>query len=182
MLFTRVALLSAMLTSKKSSDGYSKLIFKSDFDRLTRALQSKAVQMESILAKSWAQLVQESIDGAVKATAFGKLCVRTVLLVLQKQKYGRDPEFDSFTDITNQFAEDLAGGNPAPSPAQSSKQRQEQEKRDKVEDLVSASAAQVAMLQHAHLKIGFQHLSLDFWCLFLLMTSSVICCSTCFVL
>ena len=43
MLFCRIALLQAMLTSKKAVDGYSKLIVKSDFDRLSRALQAKAI-------------------------------------------------------------------------------------------------------------------------------------------
>ena len=68
MLFCRIALLQAMLTSKKSVDGYSKLIVKSDFDKLSRTLQSKAIEMEKV------KLQGESHEPSQKAKPLGN-CV-----------------------------------------------------------------------------------------------------------
>ena len=158
MLFCRIALLQAMLTSKKSVDGYSKLIVKSDFDKLSRTLQSKAIEMEKILKEAWVKLQGESHEPSQKAKAFGKLCVRMVLLVLSKQKHGRDPEFEGFKEVTEAFAEDLLG-QVAPAPKASSASSK---KKDTIENLVLATQAQVAALQNSHLEIDGKHLALYF--------------------
>lgn len=150
MLFTRVALMSAMLTSTKASDGISKLIFKSDFDKLTRSLQDQTIKMEGLLSDAWCQC-QKDLDKepSTKAFAFGKLCVRMVLLLLSKQKYGRDPEIDSFEDVLALFAEDLLNKKKVAGESSASKDR-----ALKVEDLLHASPAQVCLIQNSHLEIG----------------------------
>ena len=98
-----------MLTSKEAVDGYSKLNVTSDFDKLSRALQAKAIEMDNMLNETWVKLQGESHEPIHKAKASGKLCVRMVLLVLSKQKHGRDLEFESFQEVTEAFAADLLG-------------------------------------------------------------------------
>eukprot|EP00438_Fugacium_kawagutii_P008080 Skav207896 [mRNA] locus=scaffold2233:84599:87309:+ [translate_table: standard] len=65
LLFTRFALLSAMLTSKKHADGYQKVVFKNDFDRMSRALKQQTVQMEQVLKDAWVKVQDESIPGYI---------------------------------------------------------------------------------------------------------------------
>ncbi|CAK9056528.1 Uncharacterized protein SCF082_LOCUS30455 [Durusdinium trenchii] len=108
MLFTRLALLTTMLTSTKVSDGVSKLIVKSDFDKMTRSLHKQTVQMEAILKEAWKQ-DDTDVGPQKKAMAFGKLSVRMCLLLFGKQKFGRDPLVETFEEITQLYAEELVG-------------------------------------------------------------------------
>ena len=159
MLFTRLALLTTMLTTTKVSDGVSKLIVKSDFDKMTRSLQKQAVQMEHILREAWRQ-EDHHVTPERKASAFGKLSVRMRLLLLGKQKFGRDPVLDSFEEITKMYGEDLAGTKPeALSSSTTAKP-----KCQPVRDLLNASAQEVALLQNSHLHLDGRHLCWKQFC------------------
>ena len=159
MLFTRLALLTTMLTTTKVSDGVSKLIVKSDFDKMTRSLQKQAVQMERILREAWRQ-EDHHVTPERKASAFGKLSVRMCLLLLGKQKFGRDPVLDSFEEITKMYGEDLAGTKPeALSSSTTAKP-----KCQPVRDLLNASAQEVALLQNSHLHLDGRHLCWKQFC------------------
>lgn len=153
MLFTRLALLTTMLTSTKVSDGVSKLIVKSDFDKMTRSLHKQTVQMEAILKEAWKQ-DDTHVGPQKKAMAFGKLSVRMCLLLLGKQKFGRDPLVETFEEITQLYAEELVGKKPEVLLTSSSKGK----KSEPVRDLLNASSQEVALLQNSHLHLGGKYL------------------------
>eukprot|EP00438_Fugacium_kawagutii_P004869 Skav203385 [mRNA] locus=scaffold1379:411164:415169:+ [translate_table: standard] len=150
LLFTRFALLSAMLTSKKHADGYQKVVFKNDFDRMSRALKQQTVQMEQVLKDAWVKVQDESIP---KNLAYGKLVVRSVLLLLGKQKLGRDNvQFESMEEITTAYCNELQGKDADGEGAASSSQGPQ------VKDLIQATSAEVALIQHSHLKVNEQYI------------------------
>lgn len=158
LLFTRFALLSAMLTSKKHADGYQKLVFKNDFDKMSRALKQQTVQMDKVLKDAWVKVQDESIPVDVKSIAYGKLAVRCVLYLLGKQKLGRDSvQFDSMEDITAAYCNELQGRDDDGAPAASSSQGPQ------VKDLIQATSAEVALIQHSHLKVNEQYLGTKIW-------------------
>lgn len=63
--------------------------------------------MEGLLKDAWRQCNKDDIDPSVRAMSFGKLRVRSTLLLLQKQKHGRDDELESFEQVMQMFANDL---------------------------------------------------------------------------
>lgn len=153
LLFSRLALLSAMLTSKKHSDGYQKLVFKNDFDKMARSLKEKTVQMEKVLRDAWVKVQDENIPAETKNMAYGRLAVRCVLYLLGKQKLGRDTlQFESMEEITTAYCNELQGKEDDDAPAPSSSQGPQ------VKDLIQATSAEVALIQHSHLKINEQYL------------------------
>ena len=78
LMMCREALLHAILSSTKSVDGYSRLIFKSDLDKMKGSLNKKAVEVEQMLRDAWAKCASHTKGGF----AFGKLCTRMVLCAL----------------------------------------------------------------------------------------------------
>ena len=158
LIMVRLAILHTMLTSKRSTDGYSKLIYKSDLDKLKGSLKEKAVQVEQLLVDAWGKCQSTSVDARVACFAFGKLSVRLMLLVLGKQKFGRDQEeMENFQEIVALFAQELQG------PGSTSNQAadgQEQADTVEVKDLLQASAADMALLQHPHIKVGSKQLGM----------------------
>ena len=80
--------------------------------------------------------------------AFGRLCVRVCLHVLNKEKAGREPDgFEDLQQIAGKFAEDLQGMAPMQAEASSSTDIQ-------VSNVLSASKAELALLQNKHIKVG----------------------------
>ncbi|CAK8991130.1 unnamed protein product, partial [Durusdinium trenchii] len=102
---TRAALLCTMLTSKKHSDGLSRLIYKADFDRMRGTLKSNTQNVEEILKDAWEQCQKSSTHKSLMA--WGKLGTRMILHILSKEKYSRDAPFESVQKIVERFAEDL---------------------------------------------------------------------------
>lgn len=149
MIMTRIALLHAMLSSIKTSDGYTKLIVKADFDRLKGGLKAKLIQMDDLLKQAWTDCCTSANKEHV-VVAFGRLNVRLVLLLLGKQKFSRDKqELSTFSDIVQLFAQELSGDfSWSKQPAGTDPQK------GGIEDLLAATPAQVAQLQHSHIAVG----------------------------
>lgn len=155
MIMTRIALLHAMLSSTKTSDGYTKLIVKADFDRCKGALKAKLIQMDDLLKQAWTDCCTSANKQHV-VVAFGRLNVRFVLLLLGKQKFSRDKqELGNFSDIVHVFAQELAGDfSWSKQPAGTTLQK------GGIEDLIGATAAKVAQLQHSHIAVGKMYLGI----------------------
>ncbi|CAK8991522.1 unnamed protein product, partial [Durusdinium trenchii] len=112
LVMCRIALLHAILTSKRCTDGYSKLIFKSDLDKMKGSLKDSTKQIEDLLLGAWKQTlaVMKTGEGEKASFAFGKLSVRLILVLLAKQKRSRDTvEFDSFEEVAQRFTDELTG-------------------------------------------------------------------------
>lgn len=146
---TRAALLCCMLTTKKCENGLSRLVYKSDLDKLKGALKSKTKSMEDILKNAWEHCQQRNSDGA--RMAWGKLGCRVVLHILGKEKHSRDPPFESVEDIVKMFGDEVQGSS-AQSAAASS--NAETGQGPEVKDLLSASSSELALLDNPHLKLG----------------------------
>ena len=152
----RVAMLAAQLTSSKVVDRISKLLVKGDFDRLKAKCMAEIQQAETLLANSW-QLVQKAqhLEDHKKLSVFGRLCIRVVLFVCQKQKMSRESKsWDSFQEITDQFASEMLCP-PGPSQVDSFESQDALSGGSEAfQDLLQADELAVAMLQHQHLEVG----------------------------
>lgn len=96
MPFARLSLLCANLAApaEKVVDGFARLLFKGDVERLkSKKCAGQLQELEDLLEKCW----QDSMDmeGYVKARIFGKLCVRSCLAILGRGKQG--PEHKGLT-------------------------------------------------------------------------------------
>ena len=144
LIMTRIALLHTILSSTKTTDGYSKIIVKADFDRMKGALKAQLVEVEKLLKDAW-DTVCSSSSNKWACVASGRFNVRMILLLLGKH--------DSFHDLVALFAEELAGNFASkPSAAASTSSS------SKIENLLEASAADVAQIQHSHIKLGCKQL------------------------
>ena len=97
------------------------------------------------------------ICGFQTVGAFGRLCVRVCLHVLNKEKAGREPDgFEDLQEIAGKFTEDLQGMaqvQAAASPSSTAIQ---------VSNVLSASKAELALLQNKHIKVNEMHLGVIF--------------------
>lgn len=148
MNFTRLALAATMLTSKKHHDNISKLIYKSDLDKLKGKEKTKL--LEQILRGGWTQ-AKDVVDKSHAYSCFGRLCVRLVLFLVQKEKHSRDEPYASSEDIVEKFSQELKGtlehasGSARMTVAPSAR------------NLLEASATELAFLQNAHIKLNSKH-------------------------
>lgn len=140
-------------------DGFSKLVFKSDFDKIKGVLASKAAQVESMLETAW-KAVQASHSAAdVKFAAYGNLQVRPLLFLLNKQKYSRDAAtYETYEEIVDDFQLELVG-KAAVKQIAASQDPSTDKSQSSVEDLVGATPAKIALLQNPHIGLGKQYLA-----------------------
>eukprot|EP00435_Cladocopium_sp_Y103_P045461 s1274_g13.t1 len=90
----------------------------------------------------------------MKVACYGRLCVRSTLHLTGKEKMGREPKgFESLSTIAKLFIEELDKVK-GPMATGSAASATEDDEGLKVEDLVGASPAQVALLKNEHMKIG----------------------------
>ena len=159
MPFVRIALLCTCLTSSKHSDGISRLISKNDIDRLKGAsLKSKTQEVEDLLGKAWSAKLACSLSEGDACTAFGRLCVRLVLHLLNKKD--REQPFDGgFTEITELYEKELTGVVPVAIASQQAFNLAPN-KKVPIQDMIHSKPAEVALIQNPHLQLGGKHLVL----------------------
>lgn len=158
---TRAALLCTMLTSKKHADGLSRLVYKADMDKMKGTLKGKTRNGEDILKKAWEEC--QKLKSHEASMAWGKLGTRLILHLLGKEKYSRDAEpFASVADIVEKFGEDLqqVGRSAVSRPSDSQVSRSSSGEQE-VKDLLQASASELALLDHPHLKLGGHYTGKD---------------------
>lgn len=148
LALTRTALAAAMLTSKKHQDGVSKLIYKSDFDRLKGKASTR--QLDEMLTSMWKQ-AEELKNPDLAYRCWGTAAVRLVLHCLNKEKAAKAEAYESFEKIVQLFSEELTR-SPLTRPIDSSASTGGPDAG--VRDLLNASSQEVALLQNSHIKIG----------------------------
>ena len=137
-------------------ENVSRIIFKSDFDKLKGSLQKQAIKLEDVLKISWGQV---DLGKHEHVQAYGKLAVCCVMFLLQKQKHGRDETlWGSFEEIVEVFAHELSADPKPKLPAASSTTGSSE---PGLKNLLGASAAEIALLQHSHLTIGDKYCHKD---------------------
>ena len=147
MNFTRIALAATILSSKRSQDGISKLIFRSDFEKLKGKDTTK--KLDQMLSNMWPEALKAPKELGYKS--FGKACVNMILHLLQKEKMAKADQYESFAQILQEFQDELAGGpNTAVPVAEPSSSNPDAP----VKNLVDCSAQEIALLQNSHIKVG----------------------------
>ena len=102
MVCTRVAMMACNLVSPKVQDGIAKLLTKSDVDKLKgKAVLEKALLTEQRLLYAW-KLAHENVRSGYISEAqlddiVGQFYVRSMLILLDKQKFG--PEKVEYKDM-----------------------------------------------------------------------------------
>ena len=152
MNFTRIALAATILTSKKSQDGISKLIFRSDFEKLKGKETTK--KLDQMLNNMWPQALAVAKEVGYKS--FGKACVNMILHLLQKEKIAKAQQYDSFAAILQEFQDELSGKMTQVDPAAAEPAASS---TVPVKDLVNCSEKDIALLQNKHITVGSKHLS-----------------------
>ena len=94
----------------------------------------------------------------LKVEVFGRLCVRAVLLLVRKQKLGRETKtWESFDSIRDRFAEEIMG----PKAAQQSPARPAEPPASGPVNLLDASKASMILMQNKHLEIHANYLNVE---------------------
>ena len=149
----RVALAACMLSSRKHQDNISKLVYKSDFDKVKGKDTTK--KLDEILHTLWAEAQDQKHEKSLAFNAFGTACVRMVLHLLQKEKAAKQDTFESFQEIVQKFQDDLSGGGvPAPPAAPPVLATSSAGSSKGVQDLVNCSSKEIALVQNSHIKVG----------------------------
>ena len=170
MVMTRVALAACILTSKKSQDGISKLLFKSDFDKLKSKTSTR--RLDEVLTDLWAQ-AQGTSDIKWGYQCFGQACVRMVIHILGKERLAKQDTFESCSKIVELFQQELTNPKqPVQSAAAASSTTASPDQP--VKDLVSCSAEDLALLQNQHILVGHRHFGF-----ILFSTLDMFLCSSC---
>lgn len=116
----RIAALIANLCAPehRCQDGITRLLVKSDIEKWkSKKLLHAVLDLEETLCKAWKHM--GPCDGNQKVKAFGKLCIRSVLSVLQKGKQGPESKDYTIEDALDCFHQDLKTslGSPDAKPA-----------------------------------------------------------------
>lgn len=144
-----------MCSTDRVQDGFSKILTKADIEKVRgHSQQATLLEVEATLKDGWHGIQGHPVQHATKC--YGRLCVRAILFLTNKQKFARDGhEFLSVPDIAQAFKQEMA--NPEPN---ASSKATSTEKERIVTDVAKASPSQVALIQHQHLKLGSMCLSL----------------------
>ena len=148
MPLLRAGMLAVQLTAPRVVDGQGRLLTKADLERLRQSnMRAKVLEAEGHLQSGWD--IYQAGGSSKMLKAFGRLLVRSVLHLCNKEKSGREAIcFDSLASIVRKFTEEAKGQQ---SSASNASARQE----DQVVDLLSMqNAGQQALLQNKHLVVG----------------------------
>ena len=140
---------AAMLCSNRHQDNIQKLFVKGDIERLKSQANLDKVQLaEQQLQASW-KVAKAGADQEAAMKCFGKMCVRSILFLVGKQKWSKEAKtYKDLSDILVQFTNDMQGGSTS---------QPEEGKPQTPTDAMSAKPEDVALLQNKHMKKGELH-------------------------
>lgn len=162
MALTRIGLAAVMLISRKHADGFSRLLFKSDFDKLKGKDTTR--KLDEMFFTLWKQALGAGVAPDVGYICWGNAAVRMVLHILNKEKVAKQEVYKSFGEIVELFSQELNGSvrvtthsEPAGGSASAG---------SAVKDLLNCSSQEVALFQNAHIRIGDKYFACikTCWC------------------
>eukprot|EP00435_Cladocopium_sp_Y103_P019630 s531_g4.t1 len=117
--FLRCAFMATNLTCGKAKcvDGFARLLTKTDFEKCkSPKLKLKINEIEALLGTMWNQVCQANPgDKHHQFKAFGKACIRSVLMLVGKWKSGREnKEYKDLGEIQDAFNNDIGSKPNAP--------------------------------------------------------------------
>ncbi|CAK8988160.1 unnamed protein product [Durusdinium trenchii] len=158
MALTRIGLAAVMLISRKHADGFSRLLFKSDFDKLKGKDTTR--KLDEMFFTLWKQALGAGVAPDVGYICWGNAAVRMVLHILNKEKVAKQEVYKSFGEIVELFSQELNGSvrvtthsEPAGGSASAG---------SAVKDLLNCSSQEVALFQNAHIRIGDKYTHHDY--------------------
>lgn len=167
--FTRMALWAAMITSPhKAQDGFARVFVKADLERLkSPANIDKTKQAEAMLANAWATMETLLTTGARQEAhlhkCYGRLAVRVAFHICSKEKMSQETtKWQDLPSILKAFSDEVAQtaspSQPARGQVSTATQAGTNSKEPQVENVLTASVKDLAVLQNPHLQL--QELSL----------------------
>ena len=149
MPLLRAGMLAVQLIAPRVIDGQGKCLTKSDLDRLKQLpMRQKILQAEKHLEAAWGMY---QVGGQGKMLKpFGKLLVRVVLHLCDKEKNGRETSvYPDLQSIVQKFSDEVSCSSSASASSAAIA------KAEEIHDLLTMKdAGQQALLQNKHLTVG----------------------------
>lgn len=109
--FLRVGLCATQVTAPAAAvkDGISRMVNKSDFDKLKqKKMNTEVFKAEQLMAVAWKTLENSQLAFEKKALLFGKLQLKLVLQLLGKELKGREgKQYQDMDAVSQMFEEDV---------------------------------------------------------------------------
>ena len=105
----RIGMIATNLTAPPSRviDGHARLVTKSDIEKLkSKKMSDKINQVEEALEAAWQESSKSQNENF---KAFGRMMIRSSLLLLQKEKSGREKAVYTLDEIKSMFKQHLQG-------------------------------------------------------------------------
>lgn len=150
----RIALWATMLSTNKHQNNIQKLITKADIEKLrSPSYTAKIEELEAKLQASWKIAIIHA-DQKKATEAMGKLMIRSILLLLNKQKHSRESiQFEDQTAVLEAFSQEMTSSGPASFNAPAGAEEEE-----KPTDVMAASSKEIALMQYPHIKLNGKQL------------------------
>ena len=161
--FLRIALACCQLTAPRTQckDGFSKLINRSDFDRLkSKKMSDSILAAEQLMSAGWSAVEASGLGMDRVALPFGRFQVRLCLHLLGKENKGREgTKHKDMSEIQEKFASEMMSSQGAvvqlPSAQGEGGQPQSSSAAASVQSLGEASdVIAIVLNQHKHVKVG----------------------------
>lgn len=113
-VFVKIAILATQVSCPegKRADNFYRYLTRGDIQLLKgKKKQAQVMEAENMLSDCWGPMAAANVGAYEKTKLFGRLCLRTILHLLGKEKSGRDPtQFPSLEDIKAKFEDELKTG------------------------------------------------------------------------
>lgn len=145
----RIAIWATMLSTNRHQNNIQKLVTKSDIDKLRSPhFVSKIEVLEDRLQASW-KIAMIHSDQNKATICMSRLMIRSILLLLGKQKWSREGcQYEDLDQILEAFTKEMGsttmGIEATPQGAA--------EEDIKPTDMMIASSKAIALFQHPHIK------------------------------
>ena len=157
----RVAMWCTMLGTNKHQDNIQRILTKADLDKLKTAnAKEKVITAEHQLQGAWPIVAKSTVEDQNHSyKCFGRLCTRTTLFLVGKQKHSRESKsYEDLGQILEAFTQEMAKTHTC--------EAKEELESQTPQDVLSASAQDMALIQNPNMKPGEVHLDLcnvSFW-------------------
>ena len=150
----RIALWATMLTTWKHQDGIQKLVTKADIEKLKSKTNISKLQLAERQLQGALDVVEKCQDQQHATKCLGRMMIRTILFILQKQKWGKETSktWKTQDEILEAFTQEMA--NPKVESLQAAEPLVPR-------DLAKASSQDMALFQNPHIKLNKLHLALQ---------------------